>query len=140
MSLIQMQILVDEHRADLEAGGIRGIDLDYLLDPRVEHKPCHAALELVVAKELTRWLEVRAMCTKEQWEWFELMEENDRLEVRTLKKAARELRDAFKRQVLKFFKEAEERSIEARERARIEARAAKNNLLPPIGQEVPNEQ
>lgn len=119
MSFIQMQVAIDESRADLEAAGIRGIDLDYLLDMRVDHRPCLAALEEVVSKELARWLEVRAMCTPEQWAFFEAMEEFDRLEMRTIKKAARELKDAFKRRVLRFYKEAMDREAEKRAAKRL---------------------
>lgn len=109
MSLIGLQEIIEVNRADLEKAGIRGIDLDYLTDDRVDHQLAMRALEGVVANQLARCRQVRSMVTEKQWEYYEVCAPEIK-EMKTWRKAKRELKTAFENQVLVFFKVAEERS------------------------------
>lgn len=119
MSLVQLGELIDDHRIDLEKAGVRGIDLDYLLDLRVDHKSCEAALQRVIDGELARFNEVVSQLTTEQWAYFEATDTKNN-ETKALKKASKELVTAFKKNVLCFFKAAEERSIEERRKPKVD--------------------
>lgn len=115
MSLIGLEEVISVNREDLEKCKIRGIDLDYLVDPRVDHAGAMRALEALLAGPMVRWRTVRNSMTQSQWDYWEAIEESNR-ETRALNAAAREVREKFKSTVLKFFKEAEQRMLEERKK------------------------
>lgn len=110
MSLVGLEEVVSVNREDLEAAGVRGLDLDFLSDSRVDHQLAMRALEEVVAKELARWRQVVSSVTSNQWAYFYAIGEDNR-ETRARNKARRELVEAFKRRVLVFYKEACKRKM-----------------------------
>lgn len=122
MSLIQMQEAIADNRADLEAAGIRGIDLDYLEDPRIDHRACLANFQKLVEGPLARWREVMANTTIEQLEYLKLVERKHQ-KVIAAHEARKAIKNFFKGHVLTFFKDAERRSAESREQMRAEAAA-----------------
>jgi len=83
--------------------GVRGIDIDYLSEPGVDQVAVAASLTLLYNVQLKRYLHVQSMLSPEQWAHFESVDPNN-FEMRTLKKAAKELRIAFKDTVLVHYK------------------------------------
>lgn len=115
MSKIGLEEVISNNRADLERCGVRGIDLDYLLDERVDHALAMRELEKVIDKELTRCVDVRAMVTEKQWSYYEVCDPEIK-EMVTWRRAKRGLKDAFEKRVLVFYKEAEKRTNEERKK------------------------
>lgn len=124
MSLVQLQEVVADCRADLEKTGvIRGIDLDYLLDPRVDHKLCFSNFMQLVQGPLARWRAVREVNTDEQWANLEAIDDtaDSHPKIRALKKATKAVKSFFKGRVLCFYKDAERKSNEERDAKRATA-------------------
>lgn len=105
MSFIGLQEVVDNCRVDMERAGVRGIDLDYILDPRVDHANAMRALEEVVSTKLARWRDIRRQVTEQQWAYYEVCDPDIR-ELVILRRAGREVKKEFEAKVLKLAKDA----------------------------------
>lgn len=104
MSLDKLEQLLTTHGPDLLRVGVQQVDLEELTDSRVDYALVVRSFDAVVVK-LTRWHEVRGMAAEQQWLYFEATNEVN-VQTRTLAKAAKEVREAFRRQVHVFYREA----------------------------------
>lgn len=118
MSLADLQAAVGEARAHLELAGIRGIDLDYLLEPKVDHVACLGAFKRMVEGPLVRWRRVLEDTTVEQVAYLKLVEPKHP-KVVAAHEARKVLKNWFKGYVLCFHKDAERRIEEEQAHRRV---------------------
>lgn len=112
MTLEALRVAVEDNRVLLEAASIRGIDLDYLLDPRVDHASCLEAFNKMVAGEhFTRWCFILEEATPEHLQYLSVVHPKHPRVV-AAKEARKALKTWFKGYVLCFFKDAERKSME----------------------------
>lgn len=104
---------INQHRAMLELAGIRGLDLDYLLDPRVDHAACYPNFEKMVHGPFERWLVVWSNNSEDEWANLEVLD-NSHPKMVALRRASRELKNFFAGHVLTFYKDMVRRVNEER--------------------------